>query len=181
MKIDNLYIKYLIRAHIVIGLFAMLIFYISAYFGTITLFKPYLNTWQNPSRHFEVPINAKINLDKAIETGLKELKYPTNQVKITPPSFQEKALTLRYGFSENIYVNPYTAELLNTKYEDNFITTFFNRIHIHLHIPTYGIKIMAIASIAIIFLLVSGLFLWFISKEKSKKGFFFKRHALVLF
>ena len=107
MKVDSLYIKYLIRAHIVIGLFVMFVFYISTYFGTITLFKPYLNTWQNPSRHFEIPKDAKIDLDKAIEVGLKELKYPRDKVKITPPSFKENALTLRYGFSENIYVNPY--------------------------------------------------------------------------
>ncbi len=50
--LNNLNLKFLIKAHTKIGLFALFFFYISAFFGTITLFLPQIQTWENPSRYF---------------------------------------------------------------------------------------------------------------------------------
>jgi len=179
MKESNIYLKYLTRSHTLIGVFIVFIFYISTFFGTITLLKPYLNSWQNSSRHFEIPKDSFIDLNKAVAVGLQELNYPSDKVHITLPSFKENALTIKYGFSENIYINPYTTKVLNTQHESDFLTNFFNQMHVSMQIPKIGQVIMGLASIAIIFLTMSGFYLWLKKRKQrdnTKSSFWFKWH-----
>lgn len=178
MNINNLYLKYLIRAHTIIGVFVVFIFFISSYFGTITLFKPYINDWENPSRHFGLVDYSKFDIDESVSNALKELKNPTNNVQIVLPSFKDKALSVNYGFSEKVYINPNTNEVLDTKMDTNLITTFFNQMHINLNIPKFGQITLGLVSIAIIFLTISGIYLWLINKNNRSniKSFWFKWH-----
>lgn len=177
MKLNNINLKYLMRAHTILGLFAIFLFYISTYFGTITVFLPYINAWENPSRHF-VAKEEKINLDTLVPKIIKE-KELSNIIEITLPTFRDKALAINDDKSKTIYVNPNTNEILNTKNETNFITNFFNEIHIGRNIPKIGIILMGIASILMIFLSLSGVMLWLNNRQKrrnKKEKFYFKWH-----
>lgn len=179
MSVDNLYLKYLIRSHTLLGIFVVFIFYISTYFGTITLFKPYLKNWESPSHHFKVVENTEPDLDKAIRAGLKELNNPNDRVQITLPSFNEKTLSIKFGFSEKIYIDPYTNKVIDTKNENSFISNFFNQMHISLDTPPIGQILMGIVSISIVFLTISGIYLWLINRPKrsnKKVGFWFRWH-----
>lgn len=176
MKTNNLNLKYLMRAHTVLGLFAIFLFYISTYFGTITVFLPYIKAWESPSRHF-ISLEQEINLDLIIPSIIKE-KELSNIVEITLPSFRDKALSINDEKSKTIYINPTTNEMLNTKDETNFISNFFNEIHVGRNIPTIGIILMGISSILMIFLSLSGIILWLNNKKNStkKEEFYFKWH-----
>ena len=176
MKLNNLNLKYLMRAHTVLGLFAIFLFYISTYFGTITVFLPYINAWENPSRHF-IPSNEKNNLDSIVPRIIKE-KELSNIIEINLPSFRDKALSINDEKSKTIYINPNTNKILNTQNETNFITNFFNEIHIGRNIPKVGVVLMGISSILMIFLSISGLILWFNNKKRSskKEKFYLKWH-----
>jgi len=178
MNLDNVYLKYLIRAHTIIGVFVIFIFFISTYFGTITLFKPYLSSWESTSRHFSISNPSNLNLDLAIKNGLEKLKNPNSGVQIELPSFREKALSIKYGFSEKVYINPNTNEIIDTRKDTNLLSNFFNRMHIDLNIPKTGQILMGLISIAIIFLTISGIYLWLLNRKKRTniKSFWFKWH-----
>lgn len=169
MNVSNVYIKFLIKVHTLIGIFAIFFFFLATYFGSITLFKPYFNSWQNPSRHFEIVENKELNLDFALHKALKELKYPNDNIDIVLPSFKDKALAVSTGFSRKVYINPYTNKVLDTKNENNLITTFLNDIHVGRNIPIIGQTLMGMSCLAIIFLSISGVFLWLVNRNKKRK------------
>lgn len=174
MIINNLNTKHLIRAHTIIGLLAIFLFYIATYFGTITLFLPYIKTWESPSRYFKNE-NTKISLQNSLD-NIYQHKYPKN-IEITLPSFKDKALSFSDLQSKTIYINPNTNEVLNTNNETNFISNFFNQIHIGRNIPIVGTTIMGIASIFTLFLILSGIILWLNKiKTNAKKRFLFRMH-----
>lgn len=179
MSLNNIYLKYLIRAHTIIGVFVVFIFFISTYFGTITLFKHYINSWENSSRHFSVETPSKLDLDIAINNALVKLLNPENNIQVELPSFKDKALSVKYGFSEKIYVNPNTNKVLNTSKDTGLISNFFNQMHINLNLKRPGQILMGLASIVIIFLTISGIYLWLVNRKKrvnQKASFWFKWH-----
>ena len=175
MNLKKLNLKFLISAHTKVGLFALFFFYISAFFGTITLFLPQIHTWENPSRYFieEKPKNHK--LDKLINRTIQEEGFSTKKVEITLPNYRDNVIAINDPQSRTKYINPYTLKMLDTTSDKSFLSTFFNDIHIGRNIPKIGQFLMGISSILILFLLISGVML-FINKHKQKKSFNFKWH-----
>jgi len=178
MVLENKYIKSLKVSHTYLGLFAIIFFYISAFFGTITVLKPYINTWESPSKHFAAMTTNEFNLDVSIPNGLETLNNPTNKVTITLPSATEKAIAMKYGFSENIYIDPNTSKVLDTQYENSLLSNFFNTMHINVNMSDTGQLLMGITSIAIVFLTISGVYLWLLNRKKRapSKNFWFRWH-----
>jgi len=178
MQIETTYLKYLKTSHLYVGMFVILFFYISTFFGTITTLKPYIASWESPSKHIKLIPVDKIDLDKSILNGLKALDNPTNNVTITLPSYTEKSLSLKFGSSEKVYINPYTNEVLDTKKEHHLLSNFFNQMHINLNISFQGQILMGISSIGIVFLSINGVYLWLLNRKKRKniKNFWLKWH-----
>lgn len=166
MTLENKYTKYLRSSHTYLGIFAIVFFYISTVFGTITVFKPYINSWESPTKHFALIDQNELNLDLAIDKGLNQLNNPTNNIKITLPSSTEKAVSIKYGFSENIYINPHNNELISSQYENSLLSTFFNKMHIDINMSKIGQLLMGITSIVMIFLTISGIYLWLLNRKK---------------
>ncbi|MGP2657525.1 PepSY-associated TM helix domain-containing protein [Malaciobacter sp. WC5094] len=176
MKLNNLNLKYLMRAHSILGLFALYFFYLACFFGTITIFLPYLKSWESPSRHFSVNIN-NINLDEMVPKIIQRNEL-SDIIEIWLPSNHDKALGINDENSKTIYLNPQTQKTLNIDFETNFLTSFFNSIHIGSNIPIIGRILMGIASILMVFLSISGLIMWInLKKKKTKKEkFWLKWH-----
>ena len=110
MNLNNLNLKYLIRSHTIIGVFVVFIFFLSAFFGTIVTFKPSINAWENSSKHFSVNKDIKLDLDASTKIALEKLRNPTSNIKIDLPSVRQKAISVKYGFSEKVYVHPETKQ-----------------------------------------------------------------------
>ncbi len=177
MQIENIYLKYLVRSHTIIGLVALFLFFLATYFGMITLFSPYINAWQNPSRHYEIQTQKELNLDFTMFQAMKALNYPNDNVEVVLPSFREKTISVGQGFSNKVYINPYTNKVLDTQNEDDLITLFFNDIHVGRNIPVIGQLLMGVASIGFVFLLISGCYLYLLNrKRKNRENFWFKWH-----
>ncbi len=176
MKLNNFNLKYLIRAHSILGLFALYFFYLACFFGTITVFMPYLKSWESPSRHFSVN-SQYLNLDKIVPRVVEEYKL-SNNIEITLPNNKDKALGINDENSKTIYVNPESQKVLKLDFETNFLTTFFNTIHIGTNIPIVGRYLMGVASILMIFLSISGFIMWINLKRKKtkKEKFWLKWH-----
>lgn len=174
--LKNLNLKFLIKAHTIIGIFALFFFYIATYFGTITLFLPQIHTWENPSRYFTYQKEYKTNLDELIKRTIIEEGFNTKQIDITLPSYRDNVLSINDPTSRTKYINPYTLKMLDTTSDHSFLSKFFNDIHVGRNIPKIGQLLMGISSMLIIFLVLSGIILYFNKHKKNKKEFNFKWH-----
>ena len=179
MNLKNLNLKFLIQAHTKLGLFAFFFFYISAVFGTVTLFLPQIKTWESPSRYFVYDKEYNYKLDELIKRTIIQEKFSTDEVEVTLPSYSDNVIAVNDPASRTKYINPYTSKMLDTTSDKAFLSDFFNQLHIGIDIPNIGVFLMGIASVLILFLLFSGLILFFNKhkkKNKAKKDFNYKWH-----
>ncbi|WP_072681342.1 PepSY domain-containing protein [Arcobacter sp. LA11] len=174
--LKKLNLKYLIKAHTQLGLFAIFFFFISAFFGTITLFLPQIHTWENPSRYFAHEKEYSYKLDELIKRTIKEEGFNTNFIEIKLPSYRDNVIAINDPTSRTKYINPYTLKMLDTTSDKSFLSKFFNELHIGRNIPKIGQLLMGIASILIIFLTVSGVVLYFNKHKQNNTNFNFKWH-----
>lgn len=179
--LEKLNIKYLIRAHTVIGLFCIFLFYISSFFGSITFFLPYINQWEFPSKHIEKSLNYTFNIDNKLDEIINKYKLDEKNIEIIPPSFKDPRISISSKKQSTIFLNPNTNEELDTFYENSSISEFINEIHFGNNIPIIGTFLMGLVSTAILFLILSGIILFISNKKKVKeknipKKFWFKWH-----
>ena len=175
MNLQSLNLKLLMKAHTKLGLFALFFFYISCFFGTITLFLPQLQTWEKTSRYFVQESEYKPKLNTLINRTIQEEGFSTQKIEITLPNYRDNVIAINDPASRTKYINPYTHKMLDTTSDRSFISTFFNDIHVGRNIPKVGQLLMGMASILTLFLLISGVML-FINKHKVKSTFQFKWH-----
>ena len=135
MNLKNLNLKFLIQAHTKLGLFVLFFFYISGFFGTITLFLPQIHTWENPSRYFIKKDNYNFELNDLINRTIQEEGFSTKKIEISLPSYRDDVIAINDPTSRTKYINPYTLKMLNTTSDRSFLSTFFNDIHIGRNIP----------------------------------------------
>ena len=113
---EKLNIKFLLRAHTVIGLFCIFLFYISSYFGSLTFFFPYISYWELPSKHIEKSINYSFNIDYKLDEIINKYKLNDKNIEIIPPNFKDPRVKISTKNQSSIYINPNTNEELNTFY-----------------------------------------------------------------
>lgn len=174
--LKKLNLKYLIKAHTQLGLIAIFFFFISAFFGTITLFLPQIHTWENPSRYFVYEKEYTYKLDNLVKRTIEEEGFDPNFIEIKLPSYRDNVIAINDPTSRTKYINPYTLKMLNTTSDNSFLSNFFNELHIGRNIPKIGQLLMGIASILIIFLTVSGVILYLNKHKQNNKDFNFKWH-----
>lgn len=184
MLSNQLKIKFLSRSHTLLGLFAIFLFYISTYFGSITLFLPYLNSWELPSRHYLNEIKYEHLIDIELNKIVRENKLNPSNIEIQLPSLRDDTIKISSENQNSVYLNPYTKEILDTNNESAIITTLFNKFHTGENIPIIGMKFMGISSIILIFLMISGIYLYILKKRtfknsvKQNRNFIFKWHKI---
>lgn len=169
MNIEKLNLKYLIRSHTIIGLFCLFLFYISSFFGSITLFLPYINTWETPSKHFKSTSDYSFNIDEQLDNLLTKNQFLTDNIDIIFPSFKDNRIQISALNQNSIYLNPNTNEVLPTKFEQKTVSDFFNILHFGANIPYIGQPLMGMASVGVLFLIISGFLLFIHNKKKEKK------------
>lgn len=174
--LKKLNLKLLISAHTQIGLIAVFFFFISAFFGTITLFLPQIQTWENPSRYFKYEKNYNYKLDALVKRTIEEENFNPNFIEIKLPSYRDNVIAINDPSSRTKYVNPYTLKMLDTTSDTSFLSSFFNDLHIGRNIPKIGQFLMGIASLLIIFLTLSGLILYLNKHKRNNTNFNFKWH-----
>ncbi|WP_024954712.1 PepSY-associated TM helix domain-containing protein [Sulfurospirillum arcachonense] len=174
--LNKLNLQYLIKAHTQLGLFAVFFFFISAFFGTIILFLPQIQTWENPSRYFEYKKEYNYKLDEIVKRTIQEESYNTKYIEIKLPSYKDNVISINDQTSRTKHINPYTSKMLDTTFDSSFLSKFFNNLHSGRNIPKIGQQLMGIASILIIFLTISGVILYFNKHKKNLQNFHFRWH-----
>ena len=83
------------------------------------------------------------------------------------------------GFQKKYMYIQKPNKIIDSSKDTNRVSTFFNMMHITLQIPKVGKMFMGIVSLAIMFLTITGLYLWLINRKKrvkSRKSFAFRWH-----
>jgi len=176
--------------HKLIGINVALIFYISIFFGLLTIYKPYIHIWESKDKHFKTINIEDINLDKCVN---KILTYKKNNYNdegnknFTPIILPNINFTANNSIAllkkDGIDLNPYTCEEI--KHKDFEISLFFEKLH-YGGVGNLIIKLLfGFASVAVLFLTLSGVILVIKTKypnkkAKSVKSFFSKYHRVLL-
>lgn len=167
MKLEKLNLKYLVRAHTVLGLACIFVFYISTFFGSITLFLPYLNIWESPSKH--IKYTSEYNIDEVLPHIIKEYELNSKNIEISLPSFKDPSINISTENQTSITLNPNNNEIISSDFENSTISEFFNEFHYGATIPFVGRTVFGLASLIMIFLMITGVMLFIFNKKKRKK------------
>lgn len=166
---EKLNIKYLIRGHTIIGLFCISLFYISAYFGSLTFFLPYISYWELPSKHIQKSADYGFNIDDKLDEIVSSYHLSDKNIEIIPPSFKDPRIKISTKNQSSIYLNPNDNKVLDTFYERDNVSEFFNELHFGENIPKVGRFLMGVASIGVLFLILSAILLFVFNKKRTKK------------
>ena len=167
MKKNPLYLKYLSHSHLIIGLFTLFLFYMSTYFGTITLLMPYLNVWESPSRHYVQSTSFSLPSDESVQTLVNQYGFGSKPILITLPSFKDPLMKVSSENQNTLYIHPQTQEIMTISKDEQLLSTFFNELHTGIVIPKIGMPLMGITSIGMLFLSVGGLFLYMYKRKRK--------------
>ncbi|MCV6607865.1 MAG: PepSY domain-containing protein [Campylobacterales bacterium] len=172
MTINKVNKKLLIQGHTFIGLLVVFLFYISTYFGSLTLFLPYIQTWESPSKHIHSTKDYTFNIDQELDEIIANNHLLTRVIEIIPPNFKDPSLTVSSKNQTTLHIDPNTNEILDTDFEKNSLSTFFNDLHTGGFMGLTGRVIMGVVSLGMIFLLLSGIIMYFSSKKLNKNSWF---------
>ena len=184
--------KRLFNIHKLIGINVILFFFISLFFGILTIFQPYVNFWEDKKNHTPIVQVENINLDKCIKQVTRRTyidengeKMRNDFIKINFPAKEVRATNLiQVKNRPNFYLDPQTCKRVRPKAFT--ISKFFDKIHTGGIFNSILSKILfGFMSVAVVFLCLSGIFLivknhYKNGKTKTAKGFFAKYHRLLL-
>lgn len=167
MKKNPLYLKYLSHSHLIIGFLTLFLFYMSTYFGTITLLMPYLSVWESPSRHYVQSFHPVLPSDESVQTLVNKHGFGAKPMVMTLPSFKDPLMKVSSENQNTLYIHPVTQEIMVVSKEEQLLSTFFNELHTGIVIPKIGMPLMGITSIGMLFLGVGGLLLYFYKRKRK--------------
>lgn len=177
----------LYNIHKLIGINVALIFYISIFFGLLTIYKPYIHIWESNGKHFQNIKIEDINLNKCVNKLITYKKQNIKDEDVSTISLPNINFTANNSISlqekGGIDLNPYTCEEI--KHKDFEISDFFEELH-YGGIGSILFKFLfGFVSVAVLFLTLSGTVMvlktkFSNKKPKSAKSFFAKYHRVLL-
>ena len=174
----------LLRVHVSVGILVSLLMYLSIFFGIFTIFMPYIQVWEKPSRHFEVSDINIINYSSIINPVLKDPDFPQNNITIQLPGYKnDPALKITHRFVEPKVFNPNTEEKLQDESLNSKLGIFLNKMHQGQPMRFYGRLIYGFVCVAVMFLIVGGLllvlYMKFNNNGKNQQSQFSKYHRKI--
>jgi len=159
--------KFIFNLHLYVALIAGAFIFILGVTGGIMAFEPELDHVMHPHRSYVNPAGTPLSLAELSATVLKS--FPGDRVGLyrlsTEPNISY-GLLLEKGPA--LYVNQYTGEILEQQGEGREFLDFVHQLHLRLtwQSPSRpGDKIMSWAGVAMLFLALSGLYLWWPAKR----------------
>lgn len=164
------------RWHFYAGIFSIPFVIILALTGAIYLFKPYYEHWQeNDYRGLQITgdalaPNQQITAALAAIDGGKFLSYRL-------PQAADEAVAINVQAEKNwqVFVNPYTGEVLGKQRTDQMLMNIIKTLHGELLLGTVGSILVELAACWAIVLIVTGLYLWWPRNAQGMAGIIYPR------
>ena len=150
------------RWHFYAGLFVAPFMILLSLTGIIYLFKPQLDSLMYSDLLTVTPAHHQLSADEQQQRVLSA--YPKGQISkylppINPQSSAQFVIKLD-GRDTNLFIDPYTGDILGTQDAKNNLQAIARELHGELMIGTVGDRLVELAAGWGIVLVVSGLYLW---------------------
>lgn len=169
--------------HLWLGLASGLIVFVVALTGCMLAFEQEIKSLTQPYRHIQPPANGRL-LPPSVLQARAEKALPGK--KANGILYEEWGKSANVGFYNanpeyyyQVYLNPYSGEVLKVWSEDDDFFHFVLHGHYYLWLPEIiGQPVVASATLIYLFLLLSGLVLWWPrNKHAARQRFSVKWQA----
>lgn len=175
--------------HLYLGLSLGLVFVLSGLTGSALVFYVELDEIINPvlqittaqsqqkPQSYETIFQA-LSKSQPDRTGAWRLEMPRhNQAMMMARYYKAKEKEHLHFAPLIAWVNPYTAEVVSTRFWGEFVMTWIYDLHFSLLLDKTGKILMGIAGIVLLVLVFAGLYLWWPKSGKLKSAFVIKQKA----
>lgn len=152
--------KILFWTHLALGLTFALPIGILALTGALIAYEPQIVAWTDARLHkVEAPPSGqKLSLDSLAR--LAQATRPAKLTSLAVPSDPAASVQASFGREGNLYLDPWTGEVLGSEGRAHRVLHFLEEIHRWLGSREIGSPVTGAAVLACLCLALSGLFLW---------------------
>lgn len=169
---NKTYKKWISRLHLWLGLGSGLVVFIVAVTGCIFVFHDEIKDFTRDYRKVEVENSAWTTPSKLQQKALQ--KFPGAEPGMVVYQGQDRSAfvyTLIERVPYHLYFNPYSGEFLKAENLENDFFLIVEDLHMHLWLPEkIGKQVIGISTLIFLFMLVSGIILWWPKKRKNFKN-----------
>ena len=175
-----------LKAHLYLALSAGFFFVLIGLSGSLSIYRAEIDTFLNPELSIENPQGAYQTLDKIFaaiqlahpnKTGAWTLEMPLSSNGMITAWFDKPSETFFEFYAPlMVSVNPYTAEVVSSRYWGSTFTTWVLNLHTQLGIDEFGWNAVGVLGILLCISCLSGLYLWWPSFKTIKEAFRFRPH-----
>ncbi|ABV68521.1 conserved hypothetical protein [Aliarcobacter butzleri RM4018] len=174
------------RVHIALGISFSFLMYTALFFGIFAIMLPYIENWENPSRHLKIVDVSNIDYTKMVDKVLNDSDFPkTKPITITLPGYmKDPTLKISTQFVAPKVFDPNTSLEIKEESKVFELAKFLNYMHYGRPFGEFGWYIFGIMAVACIILMIGGLYQILTLKYKnsttSQTGTFSKWHRKIL-
>ncbi|MEL6649667.1 MAG: PepSY-associated TM helix domain-containing protein [Bacteroidota bacterium] len=154
--------KWYLRWHLYLGLFAGTIIMIVALSGTILTFRDEIDRWLNPELMLVEPQGEVLPVGMLLQKAQQQ--RPNWQISgLFVPELDQAELAYQIravGEKKQIFINPYTGELLGSRLRDSAFIGIMLSLHRRLLLPAWGRYIVGLSALILIIMTITGLRQW---------------------
>ena len=175
-----------LKAHLYLALCAGFFFVLIGLSGSLSIYRAEIDTFLNPELSIENPQGAYQTLDKIFaaiisvhpnKTGEWTLEMPLSSNGMITAWFEKPSETFFEFYAPlMVSVNPYTAEVVSSRYWGSTFTTWVLNLHTQLGMDGFGWNAVGVLGILLSISCLSGLYLWWPSFKTLKEAFRFRPH-----
>ncbi len=158
------------QCHIYLALSCGLLFALIGLTGSLSIYREELDTLLNPSLSVEALHEQALSLDKIIASvraahpnrhGAWTLEMPRTPEGMITAWFEKPAESVDAFYAPlMVAVNPYTAEVVDSRFWGQTLTTWILDLHTQLQLDGWGRELMAGLAGLMMLSILSGLYLW---------------------
>jgi len=167
------------RWHFFAGIFCIPFVIFLSVTGTLYLFKPQFEAWQQRPYESVASIDSHRPMSQQVQAVLAE--YPTAKtIQVELPRLDSGATRMILKDARGtwrIYANPATLAILHVENENSSLMKRIKALHGQLGIGTWGSYLVELAACWTIVMIITGLVLWWPKNAKGLGGVLYPRWA----
>ena len=183
--------KVWLRLHLALALSAGLIFALIGFTGSISVYREGLDELLNPQLVIENPSSEQQTLDRIIAAvraahpdrhGEWTLEMPSSPHGMVTAWFEKPRETFFERYAPlMVSVNPYTAEVVASRFWGQTLTTWLLDLHTQLLMGDTGWNIVGWCGLLLPISVLSGLYLWWPGASGIRSGFSLRLKSELVF
>tara|TARA_Y100001934_G_scaffold219462_1_gene261100 strand:- start:563 stop:1720 length:1158 start_codon:yes stop_codon:yes gene_type:complete len=153
------------------GITAGFVIIIVSLTGALLVFESELDVWLHPQAFKFDENGERLSFDQVkVSLDQNHPEYQINGVFILDDKNYAYASFAKNGNNEQLIINPYTAEITAARVYRETPMGFIRHLHRTLLIPPFGKYLVGVSSLICVFMMITGLRLWFPNKINFLKN-----------